>query len=171
MTRIARGIVGDAAEPRFAGRRVERLAVDAARAGRRLLRGRTDAGSDVTLEVPRGTYLRHGAVVSDDGESIVVIERIAEPVLVVRSTAASCDARVAAAARVAHALGNQHVPIEVLGAEIRAPITTTAELAAAAVRRLEVDQVVVTVETLRLACDRPLTAPAHGHGAGEAPPR
>jgi urease accessory protein len=160
---LARRILGDAGEPRFAGKRVERLPVDAASAVRRRLRGRTDAGTDVAVDLERGAYLRHGAVLSDEGDFIVAVERTAEDALVVRLTADSCAARVAAAARIAHAFGNQHVPVEVARDELRVPITTSPEVAMATVAHEAAEGVELTVEPVRLGCTEPLLRSMHAH--------
>jgi urease accessory protein len=160
---LARRILGDADEPQFEGKRVERLPVDVSSAVRRRLRGRTDAGTDIAVDLERGAYLRHGAVLSDQGDFIIAVERVAADALVVRLTGDSCATRVAAAARVAHAFGNQHVPIEVAGDELRVPITTSTELAMSTVARSVADGVELAVEAVRLGCTEPLQQSMHSH--------
>lgn len=159
-TRV-RGLLGDADEPRFDGRRRDPASVDAADAAKRRLRLTTASGEDIAVDLPRGSYLHDGAVLADDGARIVVVERSAEPALVVRlSPALPHAALVEAAARVGHAFGNQHVPVEVTDGAIVVPITTSAALASETVRALHLDGVEVAVEPVRLARHRPL---AHGH--------
>src|SRR5262249_23058852 len=111
VTLIVTGIVGDAEDRRYEGRRVESLVISAADASRPRLRLSTNAGTDVALQLERGTFLRDGAVVHDDGDLIVVVERARERVMVVEldPSLARGDA-VRHAALVAHAFGNQHVP-------------------------------------------------------------
>ena len=72
---LVREILGKLDDPRFAGRRVERLPVDWAQAGKRRLRVDTDCGTDVAVDLPRGAYLADGAVLDDDGERVVVVAR------------------------------------------------------------------------------------------------
>jgi urease accessory protein len=155
---LAREILGDAGEPRFAGRRVERLRVDSAAAARRRLRATSDAGTDVAVDLERGAYLRDGAVLFDDGERIVVVERAPEEALVIRL--APGPDLLARAVRLGHAFGNQHVPVEVEGDEIRVPITTSREIAEQTVRALGLDGVELTFAEVPLGRERP---PAQGH--------
>lgn len=159
MTLLANTILGHESEPRFAGRVRERLPVASYDAAKRRLRGRTDAGTDVAVDLPRGSYLRHGAVIADDGRRVVVVDRVPEQALVVRLAAGlPREALIEAAARIGHALGNRHVPLEVAGGELRAPITTSPELAVASVRALGLPGVEARVELVRLAADRPPAA-------------
>lgn len=161
---LIRGILGDASEPRFAGRRVERLLVDSHDASKRRHRGTTDTGTDVAVDLERGSYLRHGAVLADDGSTIVVVERRPEEAMIVRiSPELAPEERLAQAVLLGHAFGNQHVPLEVEGGEIRVPITTSRELAAETVRRLGLPGAEMTFDLVRLGCEGPLVAPAHRH--------
>jgi urease accessory protein len=155
---LVREILGDVCEPRFSGRRVERLCIDSAAAAKRRLRAPTDAGSDVAVDLERGVYLRDGAVLWDDGERVVVVERTAEPALVVR-LAPGLDL-LARAVRLGHAFGNQHAPLEVVGDEVRVPITTSRELAEQTVRALGLESSEFTYAEIPLGRERPL---AHGH--------
>jgi urease accessory protein len=166
---IAREILGRAGEPRFAGRRVERLPVAWDEAGKRRLRRTTDAGTDVAIDLPRGSFLGDGAVLHDDGERIVVAERRPEPALLVRfDPGAPAHELVAQALRLGHAFGNQHVPVDVEGAEVRVPLTTSEEVARATVAALGLTAVRVEVAPVALGRDRPLPGGhAHDHHHGE----
>jgi urease accessory protein len=161
-------ILGDSREACYAGRRRETVTVGSADAAKRRLRLRTDAGTDVGVDLPRGSYLREGAVLADDGSRIVVVERALEQALVIRlPSGLAREALIGAAARIGHAFGNQHTPMDVDGEEIRVPITTSAELAEQTVRGLELGPgIELAVEDVRLGCHGPLTTPAHGHGHG-----
>jgi urease accessory protein len=158
-------ILGRAGEPRFRGRRVERLPVDWAEASKRRLRRRTDGGTDVAIDVARGAYLADGAVLADDGERIVVVERRPEPALVVRLDTGLPPAELAqAAVLVGHAFGNQHVPLEVEGHAIRIPLTTSEAVARATVEGLGLAGVEVATELVALGRERPMpVGHAHGH--------
>lgn len=157
-------LLGSADEPRFAGRRSEFLSVAWAEAGRRKLRRATDAGTDVAVDLPSGGYLADGAVLDDDGARIVVVARPAERALRVRfaSTPSHADL-VTRVAHVAHAFGNQHVPVDVVDGEVRVPVTTSESVALDTVRGLRLDGVEATVDDLRLGRWRPLSA-GHAHG-------
>ncbi len=160
----AREILGQEGDERFAGRRREVLLVDSADAAKRRLRATTDAGTDVAVDLERGAYLAHGAVLADDGERIVVVERKPEEALVVRLRLALPPAElVRQAVQIGNAFGNQHVPVEVENGEIRVPITTSPELAAGTVRSLDLDGVEVVVGIARLGKERPLGAQVGHH--------
>jgi urease accessory protein len=154
-------ILGDAGEPRFAGRRVELLAVTSADAAKRRLRAQTDAGTDVAVDLPRGSYLHHDAVLADDGERAIVVGRTPEEAIVIRlDPAAEATQLIAFAARIGHAFGNQHVPLEVEDGEIRAPVTTSREVAEQTVRALGLPGVTIEFRMVRFGCSRALP---HGH--------
>ena len=162
-------ILGDAGEPRFASRKRETVLVSSGDASKRRLRLTTEVGTDVAVDLPRGSYLREGAVLADDGRLIVVVERAEEEVLVVRiSTDLPASDLVEAAARIGHAFGNQHVPLDVDGGAILVPITTSAALAEQTVRALGLTGIDVGATSARLGRLRPLGSPAHGHGHGHA---
>jgi urease accessory protein len=144
-------LLGSADEPRFAARRTDRLFVAWNDASKRRLRAMTEDGVDVAIDLPRGSYLRSRAVLSDDGRTIVVVARTPERVLVVRLTDPEQGALIG------HAFGNQHVPIEVRGDELHVPITTSEKLALETVRRLGGQPAIRSVELWR---DFP---PALGH--------
>jgi urease accessory protein len=156
-------ILGDADEPRFAGRRSERIAVTSGDAAKRRLRAVTDGGTDVAVDLPRGSYLRHGAVLADDGECLVVVERAPEEAMVIRFDLGGEAAElIVCAARVGHAFGNQHVPVEVENGEIRVPVTTSRDVAEQAVRVLGLPSVEIEFRRVRLGCSQPLAA-SHTH--------
>jgi urease accessory protein len=160
---LVQSILGRADEPRFAGRRVERLMVTSADASKRRIRGRTDEGSDIALDLPRGSYLEDGAVLADDGARIVVAERQPEDALVIRLSPLLAYAElVRQAALAGHAFGNQHVPVEVVHGEIRVPITTSREIAAATVERHELEGAELSFALVPFGRSRPL-AVAHAH--------
>jgi urease accessory protein len=161
-----RQILGREEEPRFAGRRREVLLVDSADAAKRRVRATTGGGTDVAIDLERGCYLAHGSVLADDGERIVVVERRPEQALVVRPLLSLAPAElVRHAARIGHAFGNQHVPLEVEDGEIRIPITTSPEIAAGTVRALGLEGVEIEVALVRLGKEQPIAAHvSHGHG-------
>lgn len=168
MTLRSTAVLGLVHEQRFAGKSVERVAINSADATKRRLRCRTDAGSDVAIDVPRGTYLEDGAVLVEDGERIVVVVREPEEALVIRLSATLGRAElVRQAALIGHAFGNQHVPVEVVGGALLVPITTSRAIAAATLGRLELPGVESSIDLVALARTRPLV-PQHAHNHGSA---
>lgn len=168
MLQVGR-ILGSADEPRFAGRRRERLSIAYDEACKRRLRRRTDAGTDVAIDVSRGEYLAEGSVLHDDGERIVVVARRRVSALVVRfADGLPADALVSQAVRLGHAFGNQHVPVETNGLEVRIPLTTSEQIARTTVAALGLPGIEVAVAPVALGRERPLAA-GHAHGGGPAP--
>lgn len=156
--------LGRLEEPRYEGRRVERLPVAWAEAGRRKLRRVSDAGTDVAVQLPAGSYLPDGAVLADDGERVIVVSRLPERAIRVRfDETLPHAALVENVALVVHAFGNQHVPVEAVEGELRIPVTTSDGIALDTVLGLHLDGVEAIVEDLPLGRLRPLSA-GHGHG-------
>lgn len=157
-------ILGQRDDPRFAGRAVDELPVTWAEAGRRRLRRMTSAGIDAAVELPRGAFLADGAVLHDDGVRVIAVARTREPALVIRiSRELEPDERVQRAALLGHAFGNQHVPVDLEGADLRVPLTTSEAVARFTVDALGLSGLTVTVEEVALARRTPLHASAHGH--------
>ena len=155
-------ILGQRDDARFAGRAVDELRVTWAEAGRRRLRRVTASGRDVAVDLPRGAFLADGAVLDDDGTRIVAVARTREPALVIRiSEELPADERVHCAAVLGHAFGNQHVPVDVEGGDLRVPLTTSEAVARSTVEALALSGVTVSVEIVALARRTPLHATGH----------
>jgi urease accessory protein len=171
---VVREILGSEHDPRFRRRRVEPLLVDSVEASKGRLRRTAEGGTDIAIDLGRGSYLAEGAVLLDDGERIVVVRRRPERALIVHlDAAAGKEALVRAAVLLGHAIGNQHVPVEIDGLELRVPLTTSEAVARATVDRLGLSVVRIEVADVALGLDRPLaaghshaSADAHGHGHG-----
>lgn len=170
MLRVAT-ILGRASERRFAGRRREHVVIAYDEASKARLRRVTEAGTDVAISLARGTYLAEGSVLHDDGERILVVARRPAPALVVRfATDLHADELIRQAALLGHAFGNQHVPIEVAGREVRIPLTTSEQVAAATVAALGLEGVEVDFAALPLGREGPLArGRGHDHTGGSAP--
>ena len=163
---LAESIIGSLADARFRGRRVEHVAVDWAQAAKRRLRAETDAGTDVAIDLPHGSYLADGAVVHDDGERVIVVHRTPEPGLVVRfGRELPPNVLAVQAARLGHAFGNQHVPLDVDPEDgaIRIPLTTSEQIARRTVDSLGLEGVSIAVELVAFGCNAPLVN-GHSHG-------
>jgi urease accessory protein len=164
VTLVVREIVGHGDDPRFIGRRRELLGVGSEEAQRRRLRRATADGTKVAIDLPRGSFLRQSAVLHDDGERIIIVERSPEPALVVRLEASlPCQLLLEQAARVGHWAGNQHLLAEVAGYEIRVRIATTAELMLQSARALALQGAELTAAQVPFALEH---APSHPHGHG-----
>jgi urease accessory protein len=165
VTLLVRELLGDSSEARFAGRRRDPIAVSSEDARRRRLRALTEGGTDVALDLPRGSFLAHHSVLHDDGERIVVVERAPEPALVVRlDDSLPPEALVEQAALIAHWAGNQHLLVESRGHEIRVRISTTPELMLASARALDLPGVDVSIAEIPFALGRAPAVAGHSHG-------
>jgi urease accessory protein len=160
MVRVV-AILGRVDEPRFAQRRVEKLAISWDEASKRRLRRMTDQRTDVAIAVPRDMYLADGAVLDDDGERIIAVVRPQERALRIRFDAsASTGRQVRAAVIVGHAFGNQHVPLDLSDSEVLLPLTTSEDIALATVRDLDLAEVQAEIVVQPLGTGHPLV----GHG-------
>jgi urease accessory protein len=112
-----------------------------------------DQGTDVAIDLPRGSFLKHLDVLGEVDRRVVAVSRPKEPMLVVR------PATLAQAAAVGHAFGNQHVPIEVAGEEIWVPITTTVEIAVAVAEKVGVEHDLAQLRPFSYS--RPLVGHSH----------
>lgn len=169
MTLHVTEILGRSDESRFAGRRMEGLPIAWDEASKRRFRRETRVGTDVTVDLPRGSYLAEGDVLFDDGTSIVVIERVPERALVVRFDPATAPERlIAQALTLGHAFGNQHAPVDLDGLEARMPLTTSEEIARATVESLQLDAVEIEVADVALGRQASITA-GHSHADGHQP--
>jgi urease accessory protein len=120
-----RSIVGDVDEERFARRRCHYVDIGWGDAAKHRQIGRTDTGLQVRIILPRGAFLRDGAVLADDGEQIVVVRRPEEPALAV-SFDDNCGADGARRMLLlGYLLGNQHAPIDVADDRVAAPLFTS----------------------------------------------
>ena len=161
---VCQQILGDEGDAAFANRCVDAVTVAAADASKRRLRLSSKSGLDVVVDLPRGSFLRDGAVLADDGERVVVVSRTPEEIMrVTISGQLDGEARVSAALRVGHAFGSQHVPVEVRDGELLVPITTSREVATRTLETLGLDGVEAQFEIRPLARLRPLSGHAHPH--------
>jgi len=80
-------VVGRLDEVDLAGRRIERIYLDADAMARAHQLVVTDAGTEVGISLPRGTALRSGDVLRVDADRVIVVEGVEEDVLVVRPRA------------------------------------------------------------------------------------
>jgi urease accessory protein len=158
------GSLGRVEDPRFAGRRVVTVTVAWDEAARRRLRRSAADGTDVAIDLAPGGYLADGTVLHDDGQRVVVVRRPSEPALVIRFDPGLAPERlVAQAVSVGHAFGNQHVPVDLEGGEVRVPLTTSEAIARATVDALSLEGAVVCVGEVALGRFRPLSGGRGGH--------
>ena len=162
-------ILGDRTDESFVGRSVDVVSVSAADASKRRLRLLSDSGRDVAVDLPRGSFLRDGVVLVDDGQCIVAVSRTLEDAMLVTiSSELDSVVRVAAALKIGHAFGSQHVPAEVVGDTLVVPITTSRDVARRTLEALELAGVEAHFEKRALACSHPLAGHSHPTGVTDS---
>lgn len=125
MMMKADAILGNATDPQFAGCNVHHVDIGWGDASKHRQRVTTDSGFEVLIQLPRGSFLYDGAVISDDGVNIVVVRRPPEPAIRVRFA----DNTGRALLMFGHMLGNQHAPVDVDEEGLTAPLFTSAHAA------------------------------------------
>ncbi|PAY24230.1 urease accessory protein UreE [Dietzia natronolimnaea] len=146
----ATAILGHVTDAAYAGRDVDTVLVPwgDARKHRQVLT--TVGGLQVSLTLPRGTFLSDGSVVADDGSTIVVVARPDEEAVVMDfADNVGVDA-VRRALVFGYILGNQHAPLEVSAQQVRTPLMTSAGTAEEMLRSLHLNG---RVEAVALAAN------------------
>ena len=108
-----------------AGDGPERIILDRADLQRSRLRRRSDRGTDIGLDLPPGTVLRHGDLVEGGGRTMV-IEQNPETVCVVRPRPGRSAAGMMVL--VGHAIGNMHRPVAIREGGVVFPVQDPSEL-------------------------------------------
>lgn len=125
----AEAIIGDITDDSFAGRRRHHVDIGWGDAAKHRQIVTADTGLEVHIALPRGTFLRDGAVLAEEGDDVVVVRRPAEEAIAVRFD----DNCGAAGARrmllLGYLLGNQHAPVDITEERIAAPVFTSAQSA------------------------------------------
>ncbi|MCV7430556.1 urease accessory protein UreE [Mycolicibacterium bacteremicum] len=122
---IADTVLGSVDDPVFADRRRHHVDIGWGDAGKHRQLVTADTGIEVRIMLPRGAFLRHGAVIADDGGDVVVVRRPAEPAIRVRFADNSARAMLL----LGHLLGNQHAPVDVDEDAVTVPLFTSADAA------------------------------------------
>ena len=102
----------------------EKLKVSRMDLEKRILRKKTDLGTDVGLNLDQGVKLRHGDVIRN-GDKKIVIEQLSEKVISVKlKNKNTIDVMVL----LGHIIGNRHRPISIHKEEILFPIQADSEI-------------------------------------------
>jgi len=101
----------------------EKLKISRMELEKRILRRKTDRGTDVGLNLEPGVKLRHGDVIKN-GDTRIVVEQLPEKIITVRlKNKKMTDVMVL----LGHIIGNRHRPISVKNDEISFPIQADSE--------------------------------------------
>jgi len=101
----------------------EKLKISRMELEKRILRRKTDRGTDVGLNLEPGVKLRHGDVIKN-GDMRIVVEQLPEKIITVRlKDKKMTDVMVL----LGHIIGNRHRPISIKSDEISFPIQADSE--------------------------------------------
>lgn len=101
----------------------EKLFLSRIEIGKKILRKKTDRGTDVGINLDPGIKLYHGDIISN-GDGVIVIEQLPEKVISVKlKTKTITDVMVL----LGHIIGNRHRPISISNDEILFPIIHNSE--------------------------------------------
>jgi urease accessory protein len=125
----AENIIGDIAEDGYAGRSRHHVDIGWGDATKHRQVVTADTGLVVHITLPRGTFLRAGAVIADDGTDAVVVRRPAEEAVTVRFDDNDGVAGARRMLLLGYLLGNQHAPIDVDEDSVAAPLFTSPQAA------------------------------------------
>ena len=101
----------------------EKLKISRMELERRILRRKTDRGTDVGLNLEQGVKLRHGDVIKN-GDMKIIVEQLPEKIITVRlQNKKMTDVMVL----LGHIIGNRHRPISIKGDEVSFPIQADSE--------------------------------------------
>jgi len=121
----AENIIGDITADAYAGRRRHHVDIGWGDATKHRQVVTADTGLVVHITAPRGTFLRAGAVIADNGDDVVVVRRPEEEAIAVRFDD-NCGADGARRMLLlGYLLGNQHAPIDVGADSVAAPLFTS----------------------------------------------
>ena len=101
----------------------ERLKISRMELEKRILRRKTDRGTDVGLNLDPGVKLRNGDIIKN-GDTKIIVEQLPEKIIIVKlKNKKMADVMVL----LGHIIGNRHRPISIQGDEISFPIQADSE--------------------------------------------
>jgi len=101
----------------------EKLKISRIELEKRILRRKTDRGTDIGLNLDPGVKLRNGDIIKN-GDAKIVVEQLPEKVITVKlKNKKMADVMVL----LGHIIGNRHRPISIQGDEISFPIQADSE--------------------------------------------
>ncbi len=101
----------------------EKLRISRMELEKRILRRKTDRGTDVGLNLDSGVKLRHGDVIKN-GDMKIVVEQLPEKIITVRLKNKEMTEVMTL---LGHIIGNRHRPVSIKNNEISFPIQADSE--------------------------------------------
>lgn len=102
----------------------EKLQISRIELEKRILRRKTDHGTDVGLRLDPGVKLHNGDVIKN-GDTIIVVEQLPEKVISVKL---KTEHNIEVMVLLGHIIGNRHRPISIQKEEILFPIQADSEM-------------------------------------------
>ncbi len=102
----------------------EKLQISRIELEKRILRRKTDHGTDVGLRLDPGVKLHNGDVIKN-GDTIIVVEQLPEKVISVKF---KTEHNIEVMVLLGHIIGNRHRPISIQKEEILFPIQADSEM-------------------------------------------
>lgn len=168
--RLCEAIIGNLEEPRWQeslqGARVAHLDLDEWELKKSRLRRTASDGTDVAVNLDRGTTLKDGDIVAwEPSERWAVVVKVhPKEVLHIRLEEAPPDQMIERAMRLGHLLGNQHWPATVVGRSIYVPLAVSREVMSSVLKTHAIAGVTFAFES-----GHGLDLPAMAHHSHEHP--
>lgn len=142
---------------------IEQILLDRMDLSRHRFRTVSDRGTDIGIDLPPGTVLRHGDLVRGDGQ-IMVIRQKPELVGVVHPRVEVGHVTAGTMTLAGHAIGNMHRPISIVGDTIIFPVQarSEAETFQAIMDRIGAGQLEVSLEERVFVPHRAADVADHG---------
>lgn len=123
ISSVARNVAVGSPPGTIPDRYTERMLLDRTDMQKRRIRRRSTLGTDIGLDLPPGTVLRHGDLVVA-GDRDVIIQQRPEAVCVVRFVPGMAPEAIFLAG---HAIGNMHRPVSMRGDSVAFPVQDPSE--------------------------------------------
>lgn len=163
---IIQRIISKTECPRWDGYIIERVLINSSDACKHRLVCRTDTGRDILITLERGSYLAHNTILFKGESRIIIVEREPEEAALVQlSNKLPVTKLIAQAVQLAHAFGNQHVPLEINRQELRIPVLTSRDVVSRTIVKLDLSDSDIAVRfcKVRLGMDAPLLGSGMSH--------
>lgn len=145
---------------------VERVELTHLDAQKSRLRATSDRGTELGINLERGTVLRDGDVLYRDSERgrMIVVRLKAEEVLRITILPTASDGElIDVAVRLGHLLGNQHWPVKMDGRTVYVPVSVDKRVVETVLKTYDLPGIVYAFETHAVGAILPLQATGHAH--------
>lgn len=145
---------------------VERVELTALDAQKSRLRATSDRGTELGINLERGTVLKDGDVLyRDSGKVWMILVRLKpEEVLRITILPTASDAElINVAVRLGHLLGNQHWPVKMVGRTVYVPVSVDKKVVETVLKTYDLPGIDYAFEAHAIGAIPPLQATGHAH--------